>query len=207
MKNFIRRNYRFLAIWLGLTFIFFSVAGLVYGVAQQMIRIDANDQQIQLAQELNNAVVNGKDISSYFQNGGIDISKSLYPFVIQYDKDMKVVESDSTLDGATPELPAGVLNNVPADYFKIFTWEPKKGVRVASVVIKNNTGYLLSGKSLRQAESKITRIGKIVLLWLALVELFVTLALLLNRHRKHVANKIRNLKSIKLPKRARKVAM
>ena len=155
---------------IGFSFLFL----VIYCVAQQNIRMGANDPQIQIAEDTalsfskneepvfikNNRDKNDKDIIS-------DMRKSLSPFIILYDKDFKLILSSTRLDEKVVEIPKGVLENAKKRGETRITWEPETGVRNAIVVVyfkDVKEGYLIAGRSLREAEYRISQLTSIILL-------------------------------------------
>ena len=48
------------------------------------------------------------------------------------------------------------------------TWSPEKGVRIASVTVATNDYYVVSGRSLKEVESREAKIAKLTMIgWLA----------------------------------------
>ncbi len=131
---------------------------LAYVLVQQDLRQSANDPQIQMAE----------DNISPASLPAIDISQSLAPFVIIFDDNGKPIASSGTLNGATPVPPAGVFDYVrtsgggnlrPTDVFgeDRFTWEPESGVRVAAVVVRQGSDFILAGRNIREVERREDR--------------------------------------------------
>lgn len=135
------------------SFILVVIFGTIYAVGQQILRLGANDPQIQFAEDFANVVGNGsakaEDLGKLTK---VDIAKSLQTFAIAYDKNGKILASQALLDGATPQLPQGVLDN-SAPQNRV-TWQPKDGVRIATVVQAHNGGYILAGRNLREVEKR-----------------------------------------------------
>jgi hypothetical protein len=59
---------------------------------------------------------------------------------------------DGQLDGHDPVPPRGVLDAARQDPPNAVTWEPRAGVRIASVTVPWNSGTVLGGRSLREVE-------------------------------------------------------
>ncbi len=158
------------------------LAGLVYAALQQTLRMGANDPQIQMAEDTAAAVGAGTDARGLVPSPTVDVAHSLAPFLIVFDRDGRVVASSAALDGATPPLPAGVLDATRQRGENRLTWQPRPGVRIASVVTAVNggaDGYVLAGRSLREVESRIDQLGLLVTLaWLALVGATLVVAVL-----------------------------
>jgi hypothetical protein len=59
------------------------------------------------------------------------------------------------LDGKIPIVPLGVLENSKGKDYNFVTWQPKSGVRIASVSVSAKNYYVLSGRSLKEVEKRI----------------------------------------------------
>ncbi len=130
------------------------LAGLVYGVAQQGLRSGANDPQRQLAEDAARALDAGADPAKVVGPGPVDVAVSLAPFVVVYDATGRVLASSGALDGANPVPPAGVLEHATADEPNVVTWQPRDGVRVATVTARWGGGTVMAGRSLREVERR-----------------------------------------------------
>ena len=92
----------------------------------------------------------------------IDVARSLSPFMVVYDKTGAALASDGVLDGKRPMLPTGVLQSATATGRDAVTWQPREGVRIATVTIPWNGGTVTSGRSLRLVEERVSAIEVIV---------------------------------------------
>ena len=146
---------RALAIFAPLAVLATLSAGLVYVEVQQTLRSGANDPQVQLAEDAAARLDAGAAAGSVV--GGstmLDPSSSLAPFVIVFDSSRTVLAADATLDGGTPVPPRGVLDAAQPGSPNMVTWQPRSGVRIASVTVKWNGGWVLAGRSLRRVEEQ-----------------------------------------------------
>src|SRR5438309_954190 len=131
-----------LAAWLPLAAVILILSALNYAAVQQNYRQSANDPQIQIAQDIVNAIEQGAPVENIAQSlGSIDIKKSLSPFVMLYDDKRKLVASSAQIDGQAPNYPAGVFDSVKKRGQENLTWQPAAGVRMATVVA-NSRGRL-----------------------------------------------------------------
>ena len=130
------------------------LAGLVYGIAQQGLRSGANDPQIQLAEDAARALDAGGDPAVVVGPGSVDVAASLAPFVVVFDATGRVLASGGKLDGADPVPPAGVLAHAAVGAPNIVTWQPRPGVRVATVTARWRDGTVMAGRSLREVERR-----------------------------------------------------
>ena len=150
---------------------------LVYIVAQQTLRLGANELPAQFAIETSIELQNSKSIDEIIQKEKVDISKSLSTFVMIYDGNKNLVASSGIMDSIDPTYPKGVLEYVDKNNESRVTWQPREGFRFASVAIKYENGYIVAAKSLSETENLIDKIGEmIVLVWLACT-IFLTCAL------------------------------
>ena len=130
--------------WLPIAFLATCFAFLSYALVQQDIRQSANDPQIQIAED----GVSPQSLPT------IDISKSLAPFVIVYDENGNLLSSSGTLDVAIPTILSGIFQYVRMSGEDRFTWQPENGVRIAAVVDKTASGFILAGRNLREVEKR-----------------------------------------------------
>lgn len=160
------------------------LSGMVYGAGQYILRADANDPQVQMAEDRAVALTGGTPIDIVIPKTMVDMANSLSPFVIVADENGKLVASSATLDGEKPVPPAGVFMYSKEHGENRVTWQPQPGVRVA-VVVKpyhtgNKGGFVLAGRSLREVEERKSALGlRVALGWLfSLVVTGATVALL-----------------------------
>jgi len=134
---------------------------MVYGVAQQTIRLGANNPQIQMAEDAAANLARGDSPSSVILKNNIDMAASLAPYMIVYDNSGKVLDSSVELDGGIPTIPKGVLESVRDGHEARLTWQPDVGVRSAVVVVRstNPQGFILVGRSIREVEILEDKIG------------------------------------------------
>jgi hypothetical protein len=137
---------------------------MVYGTAQQMLRMEANYVLLQLAADAVNKLNSGFAPRAIALPGSIEISKSLYPFLIILDQNKRVLVTSATLDGQIPEIPAGTFDYVAKSGQDSVTWQPYPGVREALVIDKYSngplSGYVVAGGTLKLTEDTIDKLGK-----------------------------------------------
>jgi hypothetical protein len=132
-----------------------SICGLVYATAQQSLRQGANDPQIEYAEDGARSIKAGQSAS--FGPDKIDLNKTLGVFLAVYDKDYKVIDSNAILDGALPQPPMGVFETAQGKGQYRVTWQPKKEIRLALVIVPvgNDAGqFVVAGRSLREVEKR-----------------------------------------------------
>lgn len=166
-----------LKTWLVVVVVMTLILGIVYATAQQILRMNANDPQIQIAQDTAAALRDGAapdEVLPY----EVDIATSLSPYVVIFDNSGKAIAGSGTLHGELPTMPIGVFENARRNGENRVTWQPEPGVRSATVITHysgNEPGFVMAGRSLREVERRIDRLGQMIGLgWL--FSLFATLA-------------------------------
>lgn len=169
---------RLIAAWLPFAIVITALSGLVYVVAQQSYRMGANDIPTQVGEDAAAAMGKGLSPAAVVGSGTVDIAASLSPFVGVFDGDGVLVASSARLDGRTPVPPKGVLAAARTGGVNKVTWQPKPGVRIASVAVLapgDGGNVVFAGQSLREAETHIGQLGQLVGLG-ALATLIASLA-------------------------------
>jgi hypothetical protein len=141
------------------------ISGLLYVAVQQVLRISANDPQIQIAEDAANALANGQPMESVVPASKVDIAKSLAPYVVVFDDSGKAIASSGLLHSQFPSLPPGVFEYVRQHSETRITWQPEPGVRSAIVVTRYGgarPGFVLAGRSLREVEKRETQLEFLV---------------------------------------------
>ena len=129
-----------------------GLAGTVYLVAQQGLRSGADSPQLQLAEDAARALDAGTAPATVTGPATIDLGSSLAPFVVVFGADNKAVASSGRLDGADPAPPAGVLDHAATGVPNRVTWQPRGGLRIATVTVRWSGGTVMAGRSLREVE-------------------------------------------------------
>ena len=171
-----KRYLPFGAVVIVLTIIF----GTAYGIGQQILRLSANDPQIQLAHEVAAQLNDGAKIENVVGAYKVNMSQSLATFVIVYDQNGTPVGGTGYLDGTRAKAPIGVLKAADKQSDNRVTWQPKDNVRIASVTVKANNYYVLAGRSLREVEAREQKILQIALSGLV-ASLLITIMLFVAR--------------------------
>jgi len=130
------------------------MTGLIYVNVQQAYRTNANDPQIQLANEINANLKAGRPIDGLWPDS-IEIQTSLGIFAALYDEHAQPLKSSALLDGKIPQLPPGVFEFTKNQGEDRVTWQPRAGVRMAMIVIRGNyspVAYIAVGRSLKEVE-------------------------------------------------------
>ncbi len=185
---------RTLKAWLPLAVLTVMMCGLVYLAVQQSLRMNANDPQIQLAEDAADALSRGvTPPAAVGTSTSVDMLTSLAPYVAVYDATGTEVASNAfAIDlsknyrsAYIPALPPGILGAAQAKGENRITWEPMPGLRYAIVVLpvydantKTLLGYVMSGRSLHEVEKRESQalfesvtVGIVTLIALFLVEL------------------------------------
>lgn len=130
-------------------------AGLVFVTTQQVLRLGANDPQLQIAEDAAAALDAGATPAAVVGAAKVDVAASLAPFVVVFDAAGHVLATDGALDGAAPAPPSGVLASAAKGTPNMVTWQPRPGVRVASVTVRWKGGTVFAGRSLREVERRV----------------------------------------------------
>ena len=171
---------RVLRVWLPIAVAITAMSGLTYLAVQQSYRNGLDDPQVQLATDGGAGLDAGAAAASLLNSPTVDVTNSLAPFVAVCGADDALLASGATIDGAQPKPPVGVLATARLAGRDRVTWQPRPGVRIASVSVAAKDGrVVLAGRNMREVEARIADLTKIVALaWLAaLIGLLVTVAL------------------------------
>lgn len=156
-------------LWFPGVLIIIILAGLTYGIAQQVLRHLANDPQIQMAEDTAAALTGGAQPETLIPSGKIEIEKSLAPYLIIYDETGKPLAGNGVFHQQIPAPPSGVFEHAKVQQNRL-SWQPERGVRSAIVVqyfSGAKSGFVLAGRSLRETEKRVEKIQNLVLLsWL-----------------------------------------
>ncbi|HEY8679719.1 MAG TPA: hypothetical protein VIN01_01575 [Candidatus Dormibacteraeota bacterium] len=160
---------RFLRRWLPLAVVATVLAGSAFAIGQQLLRTGANDPQVQLAEDAAAQLQSGAAPSDVIPSATTEIATSLAPWVLVYGPDRKQLAGSARLDGKGVEYPTSVFDNAPAGGRRDeVTWQPRAGVRAASVVVGFNGGWVVAGRSLRLVEEREDALGQLAIAgWLA----------------------------------------
>jgi hypothetical protein len=155
-------------IWVIVIFLVTFTCSIVYLVAQQSLRLGANELPSQLAIETSIKLQNGLSAKDAIPTEKVDITKSLNGFVMVYDSNKSLIATSGVVGNNQPVYPKGVLDNVAQKSEARVTWQPEKGLRFATVAIKYNGGFIVAARSLSETEKLIDKLGQLILLaWLA----------------------------------------
>lgn len=154
--------------WLPLAALFTGAALTLVFVLHLDMRMAADDPQVRMAEDAAAALAGGAGPEGLAGGENVDLGRSLAPFVIVLDARGRPLAGSATLDGRIPVPPRGVLEFASAHGEERFTWQPRAGLRLASVVrrVADGGGYVVTGRSLREVERrKQIILGDVALAW------------------------------------------
>jgi hypothetical protein len=161
--------FRIVRTWLPIAIALSAACGLAYVGVQQSFRMGANDPQAQLATDGAARLDAGGTESDIMPSETVNIARDLAPFVIVYSPNNGALLGSGLLEGAPPTPPVGVLNAARSQGRNSVTWQPRPGVRIASVSVAAKDGrVVLAGRNLRETEARIDRVTKLAgFAWIA----------------------------------------
>src|SRR3954452_5204142 len=171
---------RAIAFFLPVAVLATLASGLVYLGIQQDLRGDANDPQRQLAEDAARALDAGAQPAAVIGSTGdkVDVARSLARFVVVFDGAGSVLATAGELEGGDPVPPRGVLDAAQTDRPNVVTWQPRSGVRLATVNVRWQGGTVLAGRSLRDVERREDEALRLVAVaWLAMIAALAVTAL------------------------------
>jgi hypothetical protein len=152
---------------------------------QQMLRRGANEPQIDMANYYAGEIGSGEDPGNVIPPGYVDAERSLQPFVIFYDDQGKPGPGTGYLDQVLPAPPTGVFDFVRKQGSENVTWQPRPGIRLASVIRRvqgKKSGFILAARSLRLVEQQEKLLWRIAVGgWITVMILLISGASLLSR--------------------------
>lgn len=148
-----------LRAWLPFAVTISAFCLLVYAAVQQAYRQSADDPQIQMANDAVTALSNGHSADSLAPAAKVSVANSLAPFLIIYDTNGNELASSAVLDGQTPALPDGVLDSTKQLGENRISWQPRQGVRIATVIVTYKDGFVLAGRNMREVEQREAQVS------------------------------------------------
>ena len=144
------------------------VAGTAVIISHQVLRMSANDPQIQLAEDAAQRLSSGEGAAQVIPDRKVDMAASLAPFVIICDDAGQALASSGSLDGVIRTPPPGVFEFVRSHGKEVLSWQPRPGVRIASVVVRTPKGFVVAGRNMREMEIRKDKVTDLAFLgWLA----------------------------------------
>jgi hypothetical protein len=143
--------------WLPFAVSIVLIYGGLYFCLQQHTRLSVDEILVQYAENTRDKLLSGQPPAQAVSTlEPEDMGKSLSPYVIVYNDSGISVASSTTKQGGLPAPPAGVLVYAQKNGQNRRTWQPEYGGRMAIVVLPYNingkNGFVLAGRSLREAE-------------------------------------------------------
>ncbi len=161
-------------IWLAIIGVCTLVIGASYAMVQQSTRLSADDLPLTTSQVAKQELQGDSDAKDVVSTLKTNLRNDSSVFMIITDNSKHVLASSATLDGQTPLPPRGVFDFTAQHGTDHFTWEPSPGVRLATRVTKYgtepNSGFIITGQSLKTYEDRISTYTWIALAaWLAVL--------------------------------------
>ena len=167
----------FVRIWIPIAIAVTGLCAVSFGTVQQIYRQSLNDPQVQIAEDVALQIENGgKPTAIIASSTKIDVSTSLRPYVVIYDKDLHPIVWTGILDGKPPMPSQGVFDyakkNDKALGENRISWQPSPNVRSAIVVVHvgSSDGYVLAGRNMRETEDRIWNMQVLIgLAWIGIL--------------------------------------
>lgn len=163
--TYVMINQRVFVSWLPIAIAVTVIFGVTYAAIQQSYRQNANDPQIQMAEDGALLLEQGISVQQLVsQLKKVNISTSLDTFVIFFDSAGDVIANSGYIGTSTiPNVPKGVLQSAKTMDINKVTWQISTGERFAAVIKQYNrkenasstlSGYILVARSLREIENR-----------------------------------------------------
>ena len=161
--------FRVVRLWLPIAVAVTALGGLTYLAVQQNYRNGLDDPQVQLAQDGAARLDAGATPASLVTSPTVEAASSLAPFVAVFGPDDALLASGVTIAAMPPKPPAGVLASARSTGRDRVTWQPRSGVRIASISVAAKDGrVVLAGRNMREVEARVDELTKITALaWAA----------------------------------------
>ncbi|MEJ1229694.1 MAG: hypothetical protein WDM88_02170 [Galbitalea sp.] len=127
--------------------------GTIYAVVQQFDRLSANDVPLRLASQVAAELREGQSATLDAQPH-VDLSRSLAPFVVVEDAQGSPTAGSGFLRGSLVSLPTDVLSSAARTGTDTVTWQPRNGLRFATVTLRVGDQFVSAGQSLQPSESR-----------------------------------------------------
>lgn len=141
------------------------IFGTIYITGQQILRLSANFQSAQIANQIAESLNRNGSISdaTKFYPSAVELATSYAPAIFVYDTNNNLLATNATLDSKQAALPDGVLTYTQKYGKDSISWQPRAGVREALVTTTYNKGIVAVGVSLYNVEKVIDTLGLLVL--------------------------------------------
>ena len=150
MASIIRRA---VALWLPVAGATSVLAFTIYAGVQQVQRSDADDPQLQMARDTAAALNAGATPDDVVPQTTVDVATSASPWLAVYDRGGAAIASSGTFEGHAPELPDDVIAQAVSEE-RTFSWEPRDGLRFATVATPYRDGVVVAARSLAEVEHR-----------------------------------------------------
>lgn len=174
MQNLLNRLQAAQPAWFPIAVGLTVACGLAFGLTQQVYRQSANDPQVQFAEQAADLLSAGHQADEIIPPPlTTDLADSTQTFMAVYNATTTAEAWSMPLDGKAPQPPKGVFDYAKEHGENRVTWMPHKGVREALVIVPfkrqdGSSGYVLAGRSLAEAESRIQEAQNLALIaWVA----------------------------------------
>lgn len=189
--------------WLPIAVAILVFGGLLFFSMQQNYKLNANDPQAQIAQELITGATQGQDPATLVPPiGSTELGSSLAPFLFVANATGTVVGSSIIVDGKNPVIAESLLAYAKLKGENKLTWEPKKGVRAALVVMpytsEADSGFVIVGRSLKEVDSRIKAQGIIIALGTLLALVLSYLVALYTTNKTHKVTHVEKITEIEI---------
>lgn len=132
----------------------------VYLTAQQLDRQSADEQPLRLASQLASL----DEIPDAAPADRVDLASSRALFYVVYDASGTPVSGTGYLDGELAQVPAGVITTAADQGENSVSWQPRTGLRFATVELRDGDRVVMAGQSLAPSETRTQNIGALLLL-------------------------------------------
>jgi hypothetical protein len=175
-------------VWLAIVGAATLVLGAAYSMVQQEARLAANDTPISVTESARRLLESGSAPVDVVAKQKTNLRTDNWVFTIVTDSSRHVLASSANLDGKTPLPPQGVFDYTKDHGTDKITWQPDSGVRLAIYVSTyksdNDSGYIISGQSLKLTEQRINRLSLIAVVSWVITVGWISFALLLPKTRR-----------------------
>lgn len=129
------------------------VFGTIYVVTIQLDRLSANDAPLRLASQVATELREGQT-TTLDEQPHVDLARSLAPFVVVENSQGAATDGSGFLNGSLISLPTGVLTNAAKSGQDDVTWQPRSGLRFATVTLKVGDQFVSAGQSLAPSDGR-----------------------------------------------------
>ena len=143
--------------WFPFVVVISAFCMLTYASVQQAYRQEANDPQIQMAEDVAHRLET-ETPNAVLPADPVEVSTSLAPYWIVFDPKDQAVAANARLHGQIPAFVPGALEYARQHGENRITWQPEAGVRSAVVIVpvaNGEKGFVLAGRSLREVEKRV----------------------------------------------------